>query len=108
MVIVIIFCAVAVVVCCISWLGFILLRKKKNVTEVCAKIAGFWCVFELLLVIVFVSLLLSDINIYQYPAAAYILQSMFIESFICGAVIWCYGINRDTKELKDEMKKVLS
>jgi len=82
----------AVAVCCISWLAYLLLRKKKDTATVCSVVAGSWCCIDLLLVVAFSALLLSHIDIYRYPSIIYIAQCVFIESFLCGAVIWAYGM----------------
>lgn len=62
--ILVIIVATAVAVCCISWLAYLFLRKKKDTTTVCFAVAASWCSIDLLFIVAFSALLLSHIDIY--------------------------------------------
>ena len=94
--------ATAVAVCCISWLAYLFLRKKKDVLNVCLRIAGFWCCVDLLLAFAFFYMLSSDIYYFRHPTKLYIVQCLFTESFIVGAAIGCFGMNYNSRHEKTE------
>ncbi len=97
---------IAVVVCAVSLFGYLLLRKGRDITDVCSILAGFWCGVTLSVLVVFSIMLISDFNLYSYPIVVYVLQGTFIESFLCGVFIWIYGLSRDPdcKEAQQELK----
>lgn len=93
--VIIIFGVTAVIMGVISGLGFVLFHKGRDITDVCAGIAGFWCAVALLAVVASSYLLISDYDMYNHPNVLYVLQSLLIESFLYGIIIWIYGMSRD-------------
>lgn len=92
---IIIFGVTAVIMGIISWLGFILFRKDRDITDVCAGIAGFWCVVALFATAALTYLVVSDYDLYNNQTVLCVLQSLLIESFLFGIVIWVYGMSKD-------------
>ncbi len=72
----------------------------------CLRIAGFWCCVNLLTLAAISYLLLSDVDILLYQTMAYVLEYLFMESFICGAAIWCYGMDYDIHHDETEQKAI--